>query len=394
MMFRNSEPLGNPQGVQSVILKSWTILVGLSIFAGLNGCAQQDSAQSPMATSPPTLEEVVVEPGDAVDLNKVGEMSSTEDPPATSQSEAPEVGAAEEAVSDSSVREPRSSHYAGLPTEPAGGSSPESAVKIRRPGKTAERRGYSPERVFFATNREPAGISESTENPDLYFGDDIGDLSVGTCEVSIPYKRQPGTLPEPSILRLEFSQDPAKHVVLMEIETLQQAAFWKELRAKVDESPEKQLLLFVHGYCATFRDAARRTAQLSYDLNYKGPAMFFSWPAGSDLEKFDERPNYLKDLRRAQESDEDLITVINDLGRYSGAKSIHLIAHSMGNFLLTETFQPTLHGVCFDRGQSPLGIEESQWLRTAWVSERILTGRRSQRAVRSCGCLAVHHRLV
>ncbi len=214
-----------------------------------------------------------------------------------------------------------------------------SATKIQRPGATQERRGFSPERVYFATNREPVHSVAAAKDPDLYFGGDRGDVVYGACEVSIPYRRAPGTLPEPSILRLEFSQDPAKHVVLMEIELLPNPDFWKQLRAAVDASPDKQLFLFIHGYCATFRDAARRTAQMAYDMNYQGPSMFFSWPAGAESESFGEKVNYLKDLRRAEESDEDLITVLAGISRYSGAKRVHLIAHSMGNFVLTEALK-------------------------------------------------------
>ena len=213
------------------------------------------------------------------------------------------------------------------------------AKTIRRTGITQDRHGYSPEIVYFATNREPERGKSAGSDPDLYFGGDRGQLTYGKCEVSIPYKRKPGTLPGPSILRLEFSQDPAKHVVLMEIDLLPNADFWKQLRAAVEASPEKQLLVFVHGYCATFRDAARRTAQMSYDMNYKGPAMFFSWPAGAESESFKEKANYLKDLRRAEESDDDLIAVLAGVSRYSGAKSIHLVAHSMGNYVLTEALK-------------------------------------------------------
>lgn len=210
---------------------------------------------------------------------------------------------------------------------------------VKRPGATTERHGYSPERVFFATNREAESSPGRATDPDIFFGDDRGDVTWGICEVSIPYRREPGTLPEPSILRLEFSQDPAKHVVLMEIDLLPQADFWRQLRAQVEQSLEHKLLVFIHGYCATFRDAARRTAQIAYDINYKGPAMFFSWPAGSDTEQFGERENYLKDLRRAEQSDEDLITVLSGISRYSGAEKIHLVAHSMGNFVLTEALK-------------------------------------------------------
>ncbi len=213
------------------------------------------------------------------------------------------------------------------------------ATTVRRSGMTEERHGYTPERVYFATNREPDHAQAAGKDPDLYFGGDRGHLLYGTCEVSIPYRRAPGSLPEPSVLRLEFSQDPAKHVVLMEIDLLPNADFWKQLRAAVEVSQDRQLLLFIHGYSATFRDAARRTAQMAYDLNYPGPSMFFSWPAGAESESFQEKANYLKDLRRAEESDEDLISVLAGISRYSGAKSIHLVAHSMGNFVLTEALK-------------------------------------------------------
>ena len=196
--------------------------------------------------------------------------------------------------------------------DPEGGStSGAPGQTIRRSGVSTDHHGYSPERVFFATNREPEQSQDAATDPDLFFSGDRGDLSYGIVEVSIPYKRQPGTLPEPSVLRLEFSQDPAKHVVLMEIERLPNAEFWKALRSKVEQTSEKQLFVFIHGYCATFRDAARRTAQMAYDINYQGPSMFFSWPAGSDTESFEEKANYLKDLRRAEQSDDDLITVFH-----------------------------------------------------------------------------------
>ena len=214
-----------------------------------------------------------------------------------------------------------------------------SKTVIQRDGVSKQHKGFTSELVYFATNREPSAFPDAQKDPDLFFGDEHGDLSYGACEVSIPYKRTPGTLPEPSIWSLEFTQDPQKHVVLLEIQRLPDSEFWMALRKKVDASPNRQLMLFVHGYCATFRDAARRTAQMAYDMNYQGPAMFFSWPAGSDLERIEERANYLKDLRRAEESDDDLITVIENISRWSGAQRVHLVAHSMGNFILTEALK-------------------------------------------------------
>lgn len=287
-------------------------------------------------------------PGDGSSNSVTTDADSSGGEPATSMSD-DELGseAADSESHGATGSPPPTPTPAGsVPTTPDGDtteSAPQTPVNvatvIQRDGMTKEHKGFSSELVYYATNREPSGTAEALKDPDLFFGDDRGDLSYGVCKVSIPYKRTPGTLPEPSIWSLEFTQDPKQHVVLMEIERLPDADFWKQLRLRVEASPNRQLMLFVHGYCATFRDAARRTAQMAYDMNYQGPSMFFSWPAGSDLEAFQERANYLKDLRRAEESDEDLITVIENISRWSGAERVHLVAHSMGNFVLTEALK-------------------------------------------------------
>ena len=225
----------------------------------------------------------------------------------------------------------------GMPADNAPGSAAQDAV-IRRPGARMERHGFTVERVYFATNRRPDDSPRASADPDFFYGAEYGELSYGTCEVSIPYRRAPGTLPEPSLMRLEFHQDPAKHVVLMQINLLADASFRSQLKAAVSASEEKQLLIYIHGFSASFRDAARRTAQIAYDMNYQGPSLFFSWPAGSSSEGLN-RWNYVNDLRRADESREDLVTMLQSISAVSGAQRIHLVAHSMGNHLLTESLK-------------------------------------------------------
>jgi esterase/lipase superfamily enzyme len=210
---------------------------------------------------------------------------------------------------------------------------------IRRPGQKTERKGFTSERVFFATNRKPSDSPSADSDPDQFFSAARSELRYGWCDVSIPYRRLPGSLPEPSILRLEFSQDPAKHIVLLEINLLPDADFWDQVRTRVEASEDRSLFLFIHGYAATFRDAARRTAQLAWDMNYSGAAMFFSWPAGGPEEGFLEGSNYLKDLRNAAASDYDLLTVLEQISLRSGARKIHVAAHSMGSHLLTESLK-------------------------------------------------------
>ena len=62
-------------------------------------------------------------------------------------------------------------------------------------------------RVYFATNRELSG----DRHPARLFGSARGPLRFGSCEVSIPRDHRLGELESPSLLRLEFRQDPEQH---------------------------------------------------------------------------------------------------------------------------------------------------------------------------------------
>jgi esterase/lipase superfamily enzyme len=130
-------------------------------------------------------------------------------------------------------------------------------------------------RVFFATDRNFTG----SEKPDDMFGVSRSTLSYGTCDVSIPRDHRLGELEAPSIWRLEFREGPAKHVVLLSAVAQPKDKFFTDLVARVRTSTRASAFLFVHGYNVTFEDAARRTAQISYDLAFEGAPVFYSWPS-------------------------------------------------------------------------------------------------------------------
>jgi esterase/lipase superfamily enzyme len=151
-------------------------------------------------------------------------------------------------------------------------------------------------------------------------------IEYGTCEVSIPNSHHEGELESPGVF--EFHEDPAKHVVLMAVEPAAHDAFIADLAARVAAAPGKTALVFVHGYNVAFADAARRTAQIAYDIHFAGVPMFFSWPSlGQTLA-------YPVDMTNADWAQFDLKAFLIDLADNSGADNIVLIAHSMGNRVL------------------------------------------------------------
>jgi esterase/lipase superfamily enzyme len=160
-----------------------------------------------------------------------------------------------------------------------------------------------------------------------------GKLTLGTCEVSIPRDHRLGELERPSIWSLEFGEDPDRHVVLLEITPRDESVFWEKMAYRVSSSSRREILVFVHGYKTTFADAARRTAQIAYDLNFDGAPICYSWPSYGEL------GDYAKDENNVQWTVPHLKNFLRDLANRVPKSTIHVIAHSMGNRAVSHALQ-------------------------------------------------------
>ncbi len=182
--------------------------------------------------------------------------------------------------------------------------------------------------VYFARN-----IHSDKNQSQRAYGNERGELELGTCEVSIPKRHEVGELESPSIIRLEVREDPERHVVLLDVDQRPADEFYKDLGACVADSAEKQAFVFVHGFNVTFEKAARRTAQLAHDLKFDGAPIFYSWPSQGGLLQ------YAVDETNVVWTVPHLKQFLVDVADRSGAKSVHLIAHSMGNRALTSALR-------------------------------------------------------
>jgi esterase/lipase superfamily enzyme len=181
-------------------------------------------------------------------------------------------------------------------------------------------------KVFFATDRNVS------EKPGETFGVKRGSsLSYGFCKVSIPRDHRMGSLEAPSIWKLERRKDPSKHVVLLRTAIQPKEEFFKDVATRVKASNGKKAFIFVHGYNVTFEDAARRTAQMSYDLGFDGAPVFYSWPSQGLLTPI----GYTTDEQNIEWSQANFRRFLEDFFARSDAQDVYLIAHSMGNRSLT-----------------------------------------------------------
>jgi esterase/lipase superfamily enzyme len=187
---------------------------------------------------------------------------------------------------------------------------------------------YAVVRVFYATDRQPTGDPTAAK---FYGGDRQIDesLHLGTVDVSIPRDHRMGSIERPTIWKLEFRQDPDKHMVLLSLQPTSEAEFYTELGYKVQSSVNHDAFVFVHGFDNTFEQAALRTAQLSYDLGFQGAAIMYSWPSKGKLAE------YSADEATVDWATPHLEHFLETVAAQSHATTVHLIAHSMGNRALT-----------------------------------------------------------
>ena len=184
--------------------------------------------------------------------------------------------------------------------------------------------------VHYATDR---GRTDSEDPARLYGHARANGLSYGVATVSIPRSHRPGIIDKPSLWRAEFGLSPSKHVMLQSVEPLGKEAFFGSLGDAVRARDRKEIFVFIHGYNVTFEQAAKRAAQIAYDMNFSGLPVLYSWPSrGLAM-------GYIRDTAVVRLSGRRLLAFLDDLVEDSGADHIHIVAHSMGNRALTDALE-------------------------------------------------------
>lgn len=181
--------------------------------------------------------------------------------------------------------------------------------------------------LFYGTNRALDGTNQKGQRYKKRQLDD--KLHLGTCTVSIPRGHAPGKMERPDVNIFNIFENSSKHIVVNNVSPLDQPDFLQLLNTQLSKEPEKNALLFVHGYRNSFEDAARRTAQLVWDLPFNGIAGFFSWPSAGLYR------SYFADEARARSSVTQFVEFLEMLLLKTDVEHLHIIAHSMGSLVTT-----------------------------------------------------------
>lgn len=152
-------------------------------------------------------------------------------------------------------------------------------------------------------------------------------LSYEQYTISVPPNHVPGKIEWPS----QPPGDPARDFVVTSAGALDEAGFKRALFA--DAKGSGDVVVFVHGYNTNYQEAVFRVAQLSRDSGFQGAVVAFAWPSLGKL------TGYVADRESTTYSRDYLEAFLNELAQIPGVKKIHIIAHSMGNWLAVETLR-------------------------------------------------------
>lgn len=190
--------------------------------------------------------------------------------------------------------------------------------------------------VFYGTDRGRQQLGAST----VYGAERARRLELGRALVTVPKAHQIPNIERPWVYRLPFTQivlhseaeDPRQHFTLKDVRPLSKEEFLQLVQERLKGSSDYKdhALVFVHGFNTSFEYALYRTAQIAYDIKFDGVPLLYSWPSMGSLTLHD----YSHDRESSGQAEPYLREFLELVARDTGAKSVSIIAHSMGNQLL------------------------------------------------------------
>ena len=165
-----------------------------------------------------------------------------------------------------------------------------------------------------------------------FYGIKRGNVSYGLCTVAINPKEN--TKSSYSNYKAwnagkNILDEPAQ---IIQIDPLEETVFLNQLSKKIRQGSDKSALLFIHGYARSFETAAIITAAITYEMNYQGTPILYSWPSS------DNAAAYISDVTTIDWATLHLQQFVNRLVEQKDLDTIHVIAHSLGNRAFLNAF--------------------------------------------------------
>ena len=193
--------------------------------------------------------------------------------------------------------------------------------------------------IGYATNRLPIGAKQSR----FYSRDFDQDIRMGVAEVQIGAGDQSwdeirqlsikGIEKHESLLTL---QQVSEHGVLKEDDSLQTLSpelldLFSRFNRAIEESPTKDITIYVHGANNNFYRTASQAAQYRHFTGRQAIVVLFSWPSAESIIR------YGTDIRHIMETVPTFVRFVKLLAKHTSARKINILAYSAGATLTTKS---------------------------------------------------------
>ena len=196
-----------------------------------------------------------------------------------------------------------------------------SCAQYARPINTSADTRYSEVPVFFATNRNDT----RDDNLNKRFGEYRSAPKYGIGTVAIPDDYPKAKQENYMRWNLILTRDPEEQPAVLDISRYKSTEHFRQINQQLQESTDKTLLFFIHGFNVPFERIIRISAKLAYDLEIDGAVSFFSWPSEHNATRYSADEGH---LLWAQS---DINWYVDQLFRQTSAEQIIFMAHSMGS---------------------------------------------------------------
>lgn len=114
------------------------------------------------------------------------------------------------------------------------------------------------------------------------------------------------------------------------------AVLQAEISRRLEKTKRKEVVVFIHGYNNTFKDAVSSMADICHFLGQEFVCVALTWPAGGTGGVF---MGYNVDRESGEFAVADMKKAIRAISGAKGVQGVHFIAHSRGTDVLTSAIQ-------------------------------------------------------
>lgn len=179
--------------------------------------------------------------------------------------------------------------------------------------------------IYVATTRQAAKI----EPRQVFASERSLRTQYARIDVSVPKIHQVGQIER---AKGRAQSNPAKHFTATRAVLYGNTKEFEQAVSADIARGDGRVLVFVHGYNNGFDDGVFRLTQIVQDTNYPGTPVLFSWASAG------KTTGYIYDKESANAARDDLEATLRLLAK-TKAKSIDIIAHSMGNWVAMEALR-------------------------------------------------------